>query len=172
MDVNNKFHFCGGAILTKDDVDTDEIIPAIHTVNLDPKYLAKHCLEEVYPGFCDKVKPGDILIGGRNFGCGSSREQAPIAIKYTGISCVIAVSFSRLFYRNCINLAFPIMELPECVNFHDSDKIEALYETGIIRNITQGKEYKVPPVSEFVLEVFKLGGLLEYVENKKGEKNR
>jgi 3-isopropylmalate dehydratase small subunit len=165
--MSANFHFRGHAFLTKDDVDTDDIIPAEHLDYQDPHYLAKHCFEEVYPGFRDKIKPGDILIGGRNFGCGSSREHAPIAIKYNGISCVIAVSFSRLFYRNCINIAFPIMELPECVDFRADDEIEAFYAIGIIRNITQDKEYKVPPVSDFVLDMFKNGGLLEYVEHKK-----
>lgn len=166
--MNNNFHFHGHSILTKDDVDTDEIIAAIHMDNLDPHYLAKHCFEEAYPGFAGRVKPGDILIGGKNFGCGSAREHAPIAIKYTGISCVIAVSFSRLFYRNCINISLPIIELPECVDFHANDEIEVFYDIGIVRNTTRRKEYKVPPISDFVLDMFNVGGLLEYVDQQRG----
>jgi len=168
MEIGLNFH--GRGLKVGNDIDTDAIIHANYLTILDPKELAKHCLEEVYHGFSEKVRPGDILVAGQNFGCGSSREQAPLAIQYTGIECIIAVSFSRLFYRNAINISMPIIELPECADFQEGDEIQASLETGIVRNFTQGKEYRTPPVSEFVLGIFKAGGLLNYVEKRAAER--
>ena len=170
--ANDKLNFHGTARKVGDDIDTDAIIHASHMINLDPAILARHCLEEAYHGFHEKVRPGDILVAGRNFGCGSSREQAPLSIKYAGIDCIIAVSFSRLFYRNAINLSLPIVELPECASFNEGDEIVASLEAGVVRNITQGTEFRTPPVSKFVQEIFSSGGLLEYVEKKAGRKEK
>lgn len=151
----------------KDDVDTDQIIPARYLVTTDPKELAKHVMEDADPTFPSKVKEGDILVAGKNFGCGSSREHAPLAIKGAGISAVIAESFARIFFRNAINLGLLIIESPEAAKeAEEGDQIEIDINQGIIRNITKGKEYKIKPLPENLQAILKAGGLMEYAKER------
>ena len=151
----------------KDDVDTDQIIPARYLVTTDPKELAKHVMEDADPTFPSKVKEGDILVAGKNFGCGSSREHAPLAIKGAGISAVVAESFARIFFRNAINLGLLIIESPEAAKEADEgDVLEIDINQGIIRNITKGKEYKIKPLPENLQAILKAGGLMEYAKER------
>ena len=148
-----------------DNVDTDVIIPARYLNVSEPQYLASHCMEDIDPDFVKKVKAGDIMLGGYNFGCGSSREHAPIAIKASGISLVIAKSFARIFYRNAINTGLAILECPECVDETNAgDVVSADLDSGIIKNETTGKEYKVSPFPEFIQKIINAGGLLNYIK--------
>ncbi|WHE07215.1 3-isopropylmalate dehydratase small subunit [Thermoanaerobacterium thermosaccharolyticum] len=157
----------GKAIKYGDNVDTDVIIPARFLNTSDPKELALHCMEDIDKDFKDKVKPGDIMIAGYNFGCGSSREHAPIAIKESGISCVIAKSFARIFYRNAINIGLPILECPDAASaIEDGDIVSVDLETGIIRDITKGNEFKSQPFPEFIKKIIECGGLINYVKEK------
>lgn len=157
----------GKAIKYGDNVDTDVIIPARFLNTSDPKELALHCMEDIDKDFKDKVKPGDIMIAGYNFGCGSSREHAPIAIKESGISCVIAKSFARIFYRNAINIGLPILECPDAASaIEDGDIVSVDLETGIIRDITKGIEFKSQPFPEFIKKIIECGGLINYVKEK------
>ena len=147
-----------------DDVDTDTIIPAIYLNTTDPKELAAHCMEVAVPGFAGKVTPGDIMIAGKNFGCGSSREHAPIAIKAAGVSCVIARSFARIFYRNAINIGLPILECEEgALKIEEGDEIEADLASGTITNLTKEEMYKSRPFPEFMQRIISAGGLMSYV---------
>ena len=133
----------GYAIKYGDNVDTDVIIPARYLNSSDPAELALHCMEDIDKDFVNKVKKGDIMVGGKNFGCGSSREHAPIAIKASGISCVIAETFARIFYRNSINIGLPIMECPEASReIKEGDEVEVDFDSGIITDKTTGKTYK------------------------------
>ncbi len=142
------------------DVDTDVIIPARYLNTSDPAELAKHCLEDLDATFIDRVKPGDILVAEENFGCGSSREHAPIAIKAAGIDAVIAKSFARIFYRNAINTGLAIMECPEAVDaIHAGDTVSVDAATGTIRNETTGLEFQAQPFPEFIAEIIEAGGL-------------
>lgn len=151
----------------KDDVDTDQIIPARYLVTTDPKELAKHVMEDADPTFPSKVKEGDILVAGKNFGCGSSREHAPLAIKGAGISAVVAESFARIFFRNAINLGLLIIESPEAAKeAEEGDELEIDINQGIIRNITKGKEYKIKPLPENLQAILKAGGLMEYAKER------
>ncbi len=146
-----------------DNVDTDVIIPARYLNVSDPKYLSEHCMEDIDGDFAKTVKEGDVMVGGFNFGCGSSREHAPISIKASGISVVIAKSFARIFYRNSINIGLPILECAECVDEAEKgDVIEADLSAGVIRNVTKGKEYKTTPFPEFIQEIISAGGLTAY----------
>ncbi|MEG6570686.1 3-isopropylmalate dehydratase small subunit [Thermoanaerobacterium thermosaccharolyticum] len=157
----------GKAIKYGDNVDTDVIIPARFLNTSDPKELALHCMEDIDKDFKNKVKPGDIMIAGYNFGCGSSREHAPIAIKESGISCVIAKSFARIFYRNAINIGLPILECPDAASaIEDGDIVSVDLETGIIRDITKGIEFKSQPFPEFIKKIIECGGLINYVKEK------
>ncbi len=157
----------GKAIKYGDNVDTDVIIPARFLNTSDPKELASHCMEDIDKDFKDKVKPGDIMIAGYNFGCGSSREHAPIAIKESGISCVIAKSFARIFYRNAINIGLPILECPDAASaIEDGDMVSVDLETGIIKDITKGIEFKSQPFPEFIKKIIECGGLINYVKEK------
>lgn len=157
----------GKAIKYGDNVDTDVIIPARFLNTSDPKELALHCMEDIDKDFKDKVKPGDIMIAGYNFGCGSSREHAPIAIKESGISCVIAKSFARIFYRNAINIGLPILECPDAASaIEDGDMVSVDLETGIIKDITKGIEFKSQPFPEFIKKIIECGGLINYVKEK------
>jgi len=157
----------GKAIKYGDNVDTDVIIPARFLNTSDPKELASHCMEDIDKDFKNKVKPGDIMIAGYNFGCGSSREHAPIAIKESGISCVIAKSFARIFYRNAINIGLPILECPDAASaIEDGDMVSVDLETGIIRDITKGIEFKSQPFPEFIKKIIECGGLINYVKEK------
>lgn len=144
-----------------DNVDTDVIIPARYLNTADHKELASHCMEDIDKEFIHKVKDGDIITAGANFGCGSSREHAPIAIKESGVSCVIASTFARIFYRNAINIGLPILECPEAANDIDGgDEVDIDFDTGIITNLTKGKTYQAEPFPEFIKEIIAAGGLL------------
>ncbi|MGB9680355.1 MAG: 3-isopropylmalate dehydratase small subunit [Thermoanaerobacteraceae bacterium] len=157
----------GKAIKYGDNIDTDVIIPARFLNTSDPKELASHCMEDIDKEFKIKVKNGDIMIGGENFGCGSSREHAPLAIKESGISCIIAKSFARIFYRNAINIGLPILESKEAVeNIQEGDIVSVDTENGIIKNLTKGTEYKSQPFPEFIKEIIKYGGLINYYRKK------
>ena len=144
-----------------DNVDTDVIIPARHLTTSDPAELAKYCMEDIDSDFAKDVRPGDIIVASRNFGCGSSREHAPIAIKGSGISCVIASSFARIFYRTAINTGLPIMECaPAAEAAEKGDVLEIDFETGIIKNITKNEEYQSAAFPEFIQRIIAAGGLL------------
>jgi 3-isopropylmalate/(R)-2-methylmalate dehydratase small subunit len=157
----------GNVIKYGDNVDTDVIIPARYLNTSDPKELAAHCMEDLDPGFAGRVKAGDIMAAGTNFGCGSSREHAPIAIKASGISCVIAKTFARIFYRNAINIGLPIVECPEAAeDISDGDVVEVDFDTGAITNKTKGRSYKAVPFPEFMQEIIKAEGLVGYIRNQ------
>ncbi len=143
-----------------DNVDTDVIIPARHLNNPDPKALASHCMEDIDAGFAASVQPGDFVVGGANFGCGSSREHAPLALKACGVTCVIATSFARIFYRNAINIGFPILECPAAAEIQAGDRVSVDFTTGTITNETTGKVYQAAPFPEFITSIIKQGGLL------------
>jgi 3-isopropylmalate/(R)-2-methylmalate dehydratase small subunit len=162
--------FKGNAWKFGPDVDTDAIIPARYLNTSDPKELAKHCMEDsTNPEFMKKMKPGDIIVAEKNFGCGSSREHAPIAIKTAGVSCVVARSFARIFYRNSFNMGLPIFESPEAVEgINQGDEITVDADTGIIRNVTTNKEFKATPVPPFMQELIAAGGLMAYTKKKAG----
>lgn len=145
-----------------DNVDTDVIIPARFLNTPDAKELALHCMEDIDPEFVKKVQTGDVIVGGWNFGCGSSREHAPLVIKTCGIGCVIAKSFARIFYRNSINIGFPILECAEAAEEIDADdEVEVSFNTGVITNLTTGKTYKAQPFPPFIQNIIKSGGLLK-----------
>ena len=147
-----------------DHVDTDVIIAARYLNTTDPVELAKHCMEDAGDNFIARVQPGDFIVAGENFGCGSSREHAPIAIKACGISAVIAKSFARIFFRNAINVGLPILESPEAAgDAQPGDEFELELETGTIRNLTQGKTYQAEPFPEFLRQIIDAGGLVNYV---------
>lgn len=159
--------FDGTVIKYGDNVDTDVIIPARYLNTIDKKELASHCMEDLDKTFIARVKAGDIMVAGNNFGCGSSREHAPIAIKESGIALVIAKSFARIFYRNSINIGLAIMECPEAVDgISEGDKVEVDVDNGIIYNRTTGAEFKTKPFPEFVQKIITNGGLVESI--KKG----
>lgn len=144
-----------------DNVDTDVIIPARYLGTSDPRELAAHCMEDIDPGFVGRVRAGDIMVAGRNFGCGSSREHAPIAIKASGISLVVAVSFARIFYRNAINIGLPIVECPAAAEeAGDGDILSMDFDSGIITNITQNKVYQASPFPPFIQSIISSGGLI------------
>ena len=151
-----------------DNVDTDQIIPARYLVTSDPEELGKHCLEDADPDFAKKVRVGDVLVGLRNFGCGSSREHAPISIKAAGVSAVIAKSFARIFYRNSINLGLPLFETEAAEGIDQGDDLELNPTTGEIKNLTKGERYQAQPLPEFAREIMAAGGLMKYVAKKKG----
>lgn len=149
------------------DVDTDLIIPARYLNTSDSKELAKHCMEDADPTFAGKVKPGDIMIAGKNFGCGSSREHAPIVIKEVGVPIVIAESFARIFYRNAINIGLPIMESPEAAKeIEEGDEVEVDLDSGVITNKTKNKTYQAAAFPPFIQEIINVGGLVNYVKKK------
>jgi 3-isopropylmalate/(R)-2-methylmalate dehydratase small subunit len=152
------------------DVDTDLIIPARYLNTSDPAELAGHCMEDADPTFSSKVKPGDLIVAGKNFGCGSSREHAPIALKAAGVSCVIAKTFARIFYRNAFNIGLPIFEAPEAADeISEGNEIGIDAGTGAITNLTTGKTYQATPVPPFMQQIIAAGGLIYYVaERKKG----
>ncbi|MBP2653997.1 MAG: 3-isopropylmalate dehydratase [Firmicutes bacterium] len=148
-----------------DNVDTDVIIPARYLNSADPKDLATHCMEDIDPTFAGNVNSGDIIVAGRNFGCGSSREHAPVAIKASGVPCVIADSFARIFFRNAINIGLPLIELGTAVAEIDNGNIVKIdLDRGIVENVTKGKEYKVQPLPEFIQKIASAGGLINYVK--------
>ena len=148
-------------------VDTDAIIPARYLNVSDPAELAKHCMEDIDSEFLSRVKPADIIMATTNFGCGSSREHAPLAIKSAGISCVIAKSFARIFFRNAINIGLPLLECEEAVdNTQAGDILEVDLASGTIRNLTNGKVFTAKPYPDFMAELISAGGLIEYTKNK------
>lgn len=155
MNAHGKVHKYG------DNVDTDVIIPARYLNTADHKELASHCMEDIDKEFINKVKDGDIMVGGANFGCGSSREHAPIAIKASGISCVIASTFARIFYRNAINIGLAILECDEAAKgIGDGDEVEVDFDTGVITNVTKNETYQAEPFPEFIKDIINKGGLL------------
>lgn len=144
-----------------DNVDTDVIIPARYLNTSVPSELTEHCMEDIDKSFVENVKPGDIMVAHNNFGCGSSREHAPIAIKAAGISCVIAATFARIFYRNAINIGLPIMECREAAEkIENGDEVEVDFDSGVITNVTKGESYQAEPFPEFIKEIINKGGLL------------
>lgn len=162
----------GSAWVYADNVDTDVIIPARYLTTSDPEKLAPHCMEDIDTSFAGAVKQGDVIIAGNNFGCGSSREHAPIAIKASGVSCVVAGSFARIFFRNAINIGLPILECPEAVSgTAKGDKIEIDLETGKIENKTNGKVFSAKPIPEFLQNLFEVGGLVPYVRARLEKKS-
>ena len=155
----------GKVIKYGDNIDTDVIIPARYLNTSLPEKLAKHCMEDIDKEFVNKVQNGDIMVGGANFGCGSSREHAPIAIKASGISCVIAESFARIFFRNSINIGLPILECPEASkDIECGDDVEVDFDTGVITNKTKNKTYQAAAFPEFMQELINAGGLVKYIK--------
>jgi len=159
MIIKGKVHKFG------DDINTDNIIAAKYLVSTDASELGVHCMETIRPGFSKSVKVEDIIVAGRNFGCGSSREHAPLAIRGCGISCVIAKSFSAIFFRNAINIGLPFLELETPDKIKESDILEIDLSSGIIKNLTQNQTYKTQPFPEFLQEIVKQGGLINYMKN-------
>lgn len=149
-----------------DNVDTDVIIPARYLNTSDPKELAAHCMEDIDLEFAKKVQQGDIIVANKNFGCGSSREHAPIAIKESGVSCVIASTFARIFYRNSINIGLPILECDQAVkSIEAGDELEVNFDTGVIKNITKNEEYQGEAFPEFMQKIINNNGLIGYIKN-------
>lgn len=158
----------GKAIKYGNNVDTDVIIPARYLATQDHKELASHCMEDIDKSFTGRVRPGDIMVAGTNFGCGSSREHAPIAIKASGISCVIAKSFARIFYRNSINIGLPILECPEAAEGIDEGNDVAVdFDTGVITNVTKNETYKAQPFPDFIKDMIAKGGLMASIKEQK-----
>jgi len=154
-------------VYKRDHINTDEIIPARYLNTDDQKELAKHCLEDLDVKFVKKVKPGDVIVAGENFGCGSSREHAVWAIRGAGVQTVIAKSFARIFYRNAINCGFYLIESPEALEkINDGDKLEIDYKAGLIKNKTTGADIDFKPLPDFALEIIEAGGLLEHIKKK------
>ena len=159
MNAKGKVHKFG------DNVDTDVIIPARYLNTASHKELAAHCMEDIDADFAKNVKKGDIMVAEANFGCGSSREHAPIAIKASGISCVIASTFARIFYRNAINIGLAILECDEAAkNIKDGDEVEVDFDSGLIKNLTDGKTYQAQPFPDFIQNIIKNGGLMNSVK--------
>ena len=154
-----------------DDVDTDAIIPARYLNSTDPQFLAAHCMEDADADFPNKVNSGDIIVAGKNFGCGSSREHAPIAIKGAGVSCVIAQSFARIFYRNAFNMGLPILECPEAAAaLQTGDEVEVDLDTGIIVNHSRKATYQAQSVPPFMQHLLQAGGLMAYVREQMAQR--
>jgi 3-isopropylmalate/(R)-2-methylmalate dehydratase small subunit len=148
-----------------DNLNTDEIIPARYNITIIPQELAKNVFCEIKPDYAKNVKPGDVIVGGQNFGCGSSREHAPIAIKGSGAKCIIARSYARIFFRNCINIGLPILECPDAVaDISDGDQVEVDLATGQIRNLTSGNTYQANALPAFVLKIADAGGIVNFLK--------
>jgi 3-isopropylmalate dehydratase small subunit len=161
----NNMKLVGKTIKYGDNVDTDVIIPARYLNTSDPNELAAHCMEDLDAKFSERVGGGAVLVAGRNFGCGSSREHAPIALKASGVYCVIAETFARIFYRNAVNIGLPILECPDAVKGIDNgDEVEVDFQTGVIKNLTTGKNYTAQPFPEFMQELIEAGGLVNYTK--------
>jgi 3-isopropylmalate/(R)-2-methylmalate dehydratase small subunit len=155
----------GTAIKYGDNIDTDVIIPARYLTTSDAKELASHCMEDIDKEFSARVKQGDVMVGGKNFGCGSSREHAPIAIKESGISCVIAATFARIFYRNAINIGLPIVECPEVSEkIQAGDQVSVDFDTGVIQNLTRKESYQGEPFPTFIQGIIGAGGLMNAIK--------
>jgi 3-isopropylmalate/(R)-2-methylmalate dehydratase small subunit len=160
MKLKGKAHKYGA------NVDTDAIIPARYLNVWEPAELAAHCMEDIDEEFLKRVKKGDIIVATTNYGCGSSREHAPIALKAAGVSCVIAQSFARIFFRNAINIGLPLLECAMADRIGAGDVLEVMLETGQIKNITKGKTYKAEPYPDFMMELVSAGGLIEYTKKR------
>ncbi|MGY4706944.1 3-isopropylmalate dehydratase small subunit [Candidatus Bipolaricaulota sp. J31] len=162
----------GRALIVGDDVDTDAIIPAKYLVTADPAELGRHCLEGLDPGFPGRIRPGDILVAGENFGCGSSREHAVLALRGAGIACVVAKSFARIFFRNAVNLGFPVVECPEMEGIAEGTAITVDLGTGVVRDVATGRSYRAVPFPPFILEILGAGGLIPWARRRShgGEK--
>ena len=161
----------GSVFKYPDNVDTDVIIPARYLNSQDAAELARHCMEDLDPDFVNKVKPGDIMVGGWNFGCGSSREHAPLVIKTSGVACVIAKSFARIFYRNAINIGLPILECEAAVDgIQAGDEVAVDFDTGVITNLTRGENYRAQPFPPFIQDIIRAGGLMNSIREKGGNK--
>ena len=152
-----------------DNVDTDVIIPARYLNSFDPQELASHAMADIDPEFVNKVQPGDLIVANKNFGCGSSREHAPLCLKTAGVSCVIAETFARIFYRNAINIGLPIIECPEAArNIEDGDQVEVDFDSGMIYNRTKGTQFQAQSFPEFMQKIIAAGGLVNYTnQNRK-----
>ncbi len=161
MILKGKIHKFG------DDINTDDIIAAKYLVTTDAKELGSHCMENISPDFIKQVKPGDIIVAGKNFGCGSSREHAPLAFKGCGVSAVLAKSFAGIFFRNAINIGLPFLEIEEVSVFNSGDEVEIDLGLGLVKNITQGIEFKTQAFPEFLQQIVHEGGLINYVSRKK-----
>ena len=157
MIVKGRVHKLG------DDINTDDIISAKYLVSTDPKELGDHCLESIKPGFKASVRQGDIIVAGRNFGCGSSREHAPLAVKGCGVSAVIAESFAAIFFRNSINIGLPFVESPDAKKINEGDDLEIDLAAGIVKNLTQGSVYKTQPFPDFLQDIVLDGGLMNWL---------
>ena len=158
----------GTAIKYGNHIDTDVIIPARYLATQDEKELASHCMEDIDNSFVSRVKTVDIMFAGQNFGCGSSREHAPIAIKASGISCVIAKSFARIFYRNSINIGLAILECEEAAeDIDEGNRVSIDFDTGVIMNLTKGKSYQAQPFPDFIKDMINMGGLMASIKEKK-----
>lgn len=158
----------GKAHRYEDNVNTDEIIPARYLNTADADELARHCMEDIDKEFVKKISNGDIIVAGKNFGCGSSREHAPIAIKTAGISCVIAEGFARIFFRNAINIGLPILEVKDTSKIKSGDELEVDLAEGIIKNRTRNETYNSTPFPDFLLNIINAGGLMNYMKNHSG----
>ena len=165
MNANGTVHKYGN------NIDTDVIIPARYLNTQDHKELASHCMEDIDKDFVNKVSEGDIMVGGENFGCGSSREHAPIAIKASGVSCVIASTFARIFYRNAINIGLPILECTEASKgIEAGDEVSVDFDSGVITNVTKGETYQAQPFPEFIQNIIRSGGLMNSIREKQNDK--
>jgi 3-isopropylmalate/(R)-2-methylmalate dehydratase small subunit len=161
----------GNAIKFGANVDTDVILPGKYLVLMDPKELAKHAMEGLDPAFPEKAKKGVIVVGGENFGCGSSREQAPLALKHAGVQCVLAESFARIFFRNAINIGLPVVECKGIsAAVDDGDALTADFEAGKIQNLSKGKSFQVDKLPIFILEILSDGGLIENLRRRLNKK--
>jgi 3-isopropylmalate/(R)-2-methylmalate dehydratase small subunit len=161
----------GSAIKFGNNVDTDVILPGKYLILVDPYELAKHALESLDPGFPEKAKNGVILVGGKNFGCGSSREQAPLALKYAGVKCVLADSFARIFFRNAINIGLPVIECKDIsAAVETGDELTVDFEAGKIENISRGKKFQVDKLPSFIIEILVDGGLIENLRRRINKK--
>lgn len=147
-----------------DNLNTDEIIPGRYNITIDPVELAKHVFCEIKPEYPAQVRSGDVIIGGQNFGCGSSREHAPIAIKGSGAKCVIAHSYARIFFRNAVNIGLPILECPEAAEIEEGDQVEVDLSTGQITNLSSGTHYQARPLPDFVLKIANAGGIINFLK--------
>lgn len=157
----------GTAHVYGDNVDTDVIIPARYLTSTDPEELAKHCMEDLDPGFAERCAHGDVIVGGRNFGSGSSREHAPLAIKGAGIACIVAESFARIFYRNSINVGLPIVECPGVAkDAEPGDRFRIDLDSGTVENVTKGLTYDATPMPEFMRGILDSGGLMPWVKRQ------
>ncbi|MCX5711007.1 MAG: 3-isopropylmalate dehydratase small subunit [Candidatus Omnitrophica bacterium] len=160
MIIKGKVHKFG------DDINTDDIISAKYLVSTDAKELGSHCMESISPDFTKKVQPGDIIVGGENFGCGSSREHAPLAIKGCGVRAVLAKSFAAIFFRNAINIGLPFLESQDTDAINEGDILEIDLSSGIIKNLTQNITYKTAPFPKFLQDIVEDGGLMNYIREK------